>query len=642
MNREAWDRWCERGILGLVLGILVLGPLALGAVRNLEFAIIEVLTAGVLLLWALRVWLSPRSRLLWPPICWAVLLITGYVVVRYFYADVEYLARLEMLHVLVYASLFLAILNNLHRQETTQLLTFTLLFLAMAISFYAIYQFLTASNRVWGVFNSYPHRGSGTYFNPNHLGGFLEMLLPLGLAYTLTARLKPVTRIVFGYVSLAILAGIGVSVSKGSWIATGLALLLFFGVLLLQRRYRIPALVVLILLTSACFYLFPKNVFFQLRLKQMFNQKGNVNDELRYSVWQPALRMWHDHFWWGVGPGHFNARFRAYRPEGIQMSPEYAHNDYLNTLADWGTVGTALTVAAWLLLALGIAKTWSSVRLSSGDLGGKSGSNKFAFVFGASVGLVAILLHSVVDFNMHIPANAILAVALMALVSGHLRFATEGYWFRCRTWIKVALSVFVLCALGYFCSQAWRQGSEFVFLSRASRAENFSMEKVKLLSRAFAVEPRNPQTAYDIAEAYRVRSQEGGQHYQGQEGVDYRSLGHKAMEWFARASALNPWDSRPCAGYGWCLDWLDRQNESGPYFWRAEELDPNNYYNLDLIGLHYVQLGDYAAARPWFERSLRLESQANQIAQNYAQLCVARLEEAATNDIAARLNPQNQ
>jgi O-antigen ligase len=638
MNREAWDRWCERAILFLVLAILVLGPLALGAVRNLEFAIIQVLTLAVIGLWVVRLWLAPRPRLLWPPICWAVVAFTVYAVVRYHFADVEYVARLEMIRVLVYSALFLAILNNLHRQETTQIITFTLLFLAMAIAFYAIYQFLTGSNRVWTFVKPYSHRGSGTYISPNHLGGFLEMLLPLGLAYTLTARLKPVMRIVFGYVSLGILAGIGVSVSKGSWISTTLSLALLFGVLLFRRNYRAPALVLLVVLVGACFYFFPKSIFFQMRLKQMFTQDGNVNDELRYSVWHPALRMWEDNPWWGVGPGLFNTRFPAYRPEGIQMSPDYAHNDYLNTLADWGAVGAALVLGAWVCLGLGIRKTWSSVRLSSGDLGGKSGSNKFAFVFGASVGLVAILLHSVVDFNMHIPANAILAVALMALITSHLRFATEGYWFRLGPTLKIVASVLVVAAFGYLGSQAWRQASEFVLRERASRAPHFSTAEIGLLTRAFAIEPMNAQTAYDIGEAFRVQSQEGGQHYQGQEGVDYKQLTHRAMDWFHKSTSLNPWDSRPCAGLGWCLDWLDRQAESAPYFSRAEELDPNNYYNVNNIGLHYIQLGDYAAAKPWFERSFRLSPRDNPIALNFLTICLARMEEAATNDIAARLS----
>jgi O-antigen ligase len=638
MNRDACDRWCERGILGLVLGILVLGPLALGAVRNLEFAVLQGLTVGVMVLWLVRVWLAERPRLLWPPICWAVMACVIYVAIRYHYADVEYLARLELIHVLVYAFLFLAILNNLHRQETIQIITFTLLFLGMVIAFYAIYQFLTGSNRVWVFVKPYPHRGSGTYINPNHLAGFLELLLPLGLAYTLTSRLKPVVKVIIGYVSLALVAGIGVTVSKGGWIATGLALVLFFGLLFFQRRYRVPAIALMILLAAGCALAYPQSVFFKLRLKQMFNQKGNVNDELRYSVWKPALRMWHENVWWGVGPGHFNTRFRAYRPEGIQLSPEYAHNDYLNTLADWGAVGTALVLAAWVLLLIGVIQTWSSVRLSSGELGGKSGSNKFAVVFGASVGLVAILLHSVVDFNMHIPANAILAVTMMALVTSHLRFATEAYWLRLRLWFKIPATLVVLAVGVYLADQAYRQASEFVWLSRAGGVPGFSAEQVKFLTRAVSVEPMNPLTAYQLGEAYRRQSQEGGQHYQGQEGVDYRKLSQYAMDWFQRSMNLNRWDSRPWVGYGWCLDWLDRQAESGPYFWHAEELDPNNYYNLNNIGLHYVQLGDYAAARPFFERSQALAYEDNPIAHSYINLCLARMEEAATNEIAARFN----
>jgi len=636
MNRDLWDRWCERAILGLVLVILVFGPLALGAVRTLEFSIIQVLTLVVMVLWLVRLWLAPRARLLWPPVCWAVLAFTIYTCVRYFYSDVEYLGRLEMLRVIVYAFLFLAILNNLHRQETTQVIVFTLLFLAMAISFYAIYQFLTGSDRVWTLHKPYVHRGSGTYFSPNNLGGFLEMLLPLGLAYTLTARVKPVTKVFFGYVSLAILAGIGVTVSKGAWLASSLALAAFFSVLLLNRRYRLPALVVAVLLVLGCVIIFPRNDFFQLRLKQMFTQGGNVNDELRYSVWRPALRMWEENPWWGVGPGHFNARFRAYRPEAVQLNPEYAHNDYLNTLADYGTVGTSLVLVAWVLFGLGVYKTWSSVRLSSGEIGGKSGSNKFAFVFGASIGLLAILLHSVVDFNMHIPANAILAVSLMALVSSHVRFATESFWYRVPVILKVGTSAIVLFACAYVGWQSWRQAAEFVWWNRAARAPNFSREKIKLLTRSFAIEPRNPQTAYEIGECFRRQSQEGGQHYEGQQGVEYRELAQRAMDWFSRSTALNPWDNRPYAGYGWCLDWLDRPSET--YFWRAEELDPNNYYNMNNIGLHYVQIENYAAARPWFERSLRLQWVDNPIAVSYSKICIARLEEAATNDIAARFN----
>ena len=134
MNRETLDQWCERGILALVLAILVFSPLAFGAARLQEFLVAQALTAMVLLLWLVRMWLNPRPKFLWPPICWIVVAFTGYAIGRYFTSDVEYVARQELLRILVYASLFLAILNNLHRQESTQIIAFTLVFLAMAIT----------------------------------------------------------------------------------------------------------------------------------------------------------------------------------------------------------------------------------------------------------------------------------------------------------------------------------------------------------------------------------------------------------------------------------------------------------------------------------------------------------------------------
>jgi hypothetical protein len=116
MDRERLDEWCERGILGLVLAMLVYSPLAFGAVRAVDQVVIQSLTCVALLLWAVRMWVNPRYRLLWPPICWAVLTFLAYAVFRYWTADIEYVSRQEVLKVGVYASVFFLILNNCHSQ----------------------------------------------------------------------------------------------------------------------------------------------------------------------------------------------------------------------------------------------------------------------------------------------------------------------------------------------------------------------------------------------------------------------------------------------------------------------------------------------------------------------------------------------
>lgn len=87
-----------------------------------------------------------------------------------------------------------------------------------------------------------------------------------------------------------------------------------------------------------------------------------------------------------------------------------------------------------------------------------------------------------------------------------------------------------------------------------------------------------------------------------------------------------------------CLDWIGRSSESWPKYSRAEELDPNGYFNVAHIGWHFVQINDYAAARPWFERSIRLEPDVskNPIAHSYLAICNRRLLDHATDDSLSR------
>ncbi|HTA94637.1 MAG TPA: hypothetical protein VK769_00790, partial [Verrucomicrobiae bacterium] len=231
MNREALDKFFERGILALVLAILVFAPLAMGAVDAWAFLVVQGLTIGVMVLWTARIWFSPKPQLLWPPLCWVVLAFTIYAVARYLTADIEYVARQEMIQVLVCAFLFFAIVNNLYRQEFSQVISFTLIFLAMLIAAYAIFQFVTHSHQVWNLISPYDGRASGTFISPNNLAGFLEMILPLAIAYVLAGRIKPVTRIFIAYAALVVAAGVAVTFSRGGWAAAAIGLLAVIAIL---------------------------------------------------------------------------------------------------------------------------------------------------------------------------------------------------------------------------------------------------------------------------------------------------------------------------------------------------------------------------------------------------------------------------
>jgi O-antigen ligase len=625
MNRETLDRWCERSILGLVLALLVFGPLAMGAVGAPEFIVIQGLTAAVMVAWALRLWISPKPRLLWPPLGWAVLAFAALAIGRYLTADIEYVARLEMIQVLMYAFLFFAIVNNLYRQESAQIVSFTLIFLAMGISCFAVYQFLTHSNRVWDYVSPYIGRASGTYISPNNFAGFLGMLLPLATAYILVGRMKPVVRVLLGYAALVMLAGMVVTFSRGGWVAVTMALLVLLGILVFHRNHRLPALLLLVVLAGGGTVFVTK--YLSKTLSYIHRVETDLQDKpknvlnLRQGMWTAAEQMWRDHFWWGVGPAHYDYCFREYRQESVQANPDRAHNDYLNLLADWGAVGGIIVLTGMVTFGAGLRKTWKYVRPSENDFG-RGMSNRFAFFLGASAGLLALAAHSAVDFNLHIPANAILGVTLLALLSSNLRFATERYWRSARLPVKMLATLALVAGVAYLSCQGWRCGREAAWLAQAERLPNFSPERAAAWKKAFDVEPMNFETAYNLGEAYRVQSFDGGQ--------DYKDLAQKAMGWYARGMKLDPHNGYNYLRYGMCLDWLEKHDEAGPYFNHADALDPNGYYTAANVGWHYIQAGNYAAARPWLERSMRLEWHGNDIARSYLDIVERKLVENAS------------
>ena len=620
VEREKLDLWCERGIVGLVLAILLYTPLATGAIRPQDFLIVQWLTIAVMVLWLIRFWINPQHRLLWPSVCWAVVAFMAYAVGRYFAADIEYTARQEVIKVIIYGSLFLAVLHNLHRLDMFQLLGLILIGVATAISIYGVIQFLTKSETVWHFIkpSNYFRRGSGTFINPNHFAGYLEMLLPLALAYTLTGRFGHVSRVLLAYASVVIFAGLMVSVSRGAWIATTATLLCLCVWLVRLRDYRWRMLSIVIVF-AAMATLFVLKAEFSSERKTPISEvmsEGNI----RVVLWQSAIQIWQDNFWIGAGPGHFDYRFRQYRPLGkypdrVQIRPDRAHNDYLNTLADLGLIGALLVAAAWLLFCWDVIRGWKYVQREQNDLARRSSPS--SFVIGASLGLLAILAHSFTDYNMHMPANAILVVTLMALVAGHFRFTTERYWHTVKTPLRVSITLILLAIIGWLGIETWKGSRERLWLGRAENQPYYSVERIAALEKAFAIEPDNFDTAYEIGESSRMHSWDGGEGYQ--------ELARTAMAWFQRAMKLNPYDPYPRLRYGMCLHWIGKHEAAEAYFQKALELDPNGYYTRALVGWHYYQADDYVRAKEWFEKSLGAFWTDNPIARSYLELLKEKL-----------------
>lgn len=619
MDREQIDHWLERSILGLVLAVVVIAPLAMGAARLQDFAVVQVLVAAASLLWALRFWVRRAHRIQWPPVCWPVAGLAVYAVARYLTADVEYVARLEMMRVLVCVWLFFIVLNNLHRQKNTELLVKVLLGLGTLLSMYAVYQFLAKSNYVLGLRRpeQYDGRGSGTYICPNHLAGLLEMLIPVALAMLLLGKDTILQRVFTGYAAVVMLAGMGVTVSRGGYLAFGLSLVLMAAFLVRFRNHRLVAIVSLVALLAGGGVFLAKSPQSMHRFTHMFVPGQLEHVGIRWSLTKKTTQMWLDHLWVGVGPGHFDVRFPAYRGEALQQRPTYAHNDYLQVLAEWGTIGGVLFFGTLGLLAAGVPVTWRYVRRSGGGLVTKR-SDRAAHVLGVSVGLIALAIHSAYDFNLHVPANALVATVLAASLASHRRFSTRRFWIAPRLPGRLVLTLLAVAAAGFLIPQAGRQWAEGRATLRSETAGTV-LDQFAALQQAALAEPQNAETLARLGEFYRLESWEGGENWE--------PLAEEALKWFDRAIALNPYDTYACMRGGMTLDWLGRHDEAVQRFERAVALDPNNYYVVMMRGWHEIQVENYGEAKRWLQRSIELKDWANFLAYNYLAMVNQRLAE---------------
>jgi O-antigen ligase len=589
------DAFCARAILAMVCCILVWGPLAFGATPPFSFLVIQWLTVLAAALWAARIWVQRPFRLLWPPICWAVLGFCLYAVARCRWVPVEFAGRQQLVHVLVYGTLFFLVLNNLNRKNSAAYVSLTLIAVGFVLAMFALYQFATHSARLWGAArpDQYLGRGSGTFVNPNHLAGFLAIITPLALAFTVVGRFSPTVKVVLAYCAVTMLAGIVISVSRGGVVAAAVSLAVFCLVLLAQRDYWRPALVTLVLLIALGVGLLSQISSLQKRFDAaLYNEKGG---DLRPYYWEGAWRLFARNRALGVGPGHYDIEFPSVRPPEVQQRPQFAHNDYLNTLCEWGLAGLGIIAAACGLLYGGIFKAWRGLRKAPNELGSRN-SGRAAFVVGAAVGVLAVMIHCAVEFDMQIPAIALTVVTLMALLTAHWRFATERYWRNPGRVGKILLTLIVAAAAAWLSAQGLRQGREAWWLAQA-RSASASEERIAACAKkANQAEPMDWEADFKLGEFFWNLSLE--------DKPDYLDRANEALNWYAKAARLNPFDAFAPVGCGMCLDRIGRTREATPYFQRAERNDPNNSYVALEVGRHCVALGDYPAAHRWFERAL--------------------------------------
>lgn len=134
-------------------------------------------------------------------------------------------------------------------------------------------------------------------------------------------------------------------------------------------------------------------------------ESTSVQSENRDEVVRDTLPLIQDYLITGTGMGTYYAVFQQYQGPEINVFYDHAHNDYLEFLAELGLIGY-LPLGLLVLYSLVTALRAMFMRRDSLARG---------LAFGSLMAMVSLMIHSSVDFNLQMPANALLFVVILSL-----------------------------------------------------------------------------------------------------------------------------------------------------------------------------------------------------------------------------------
>ena len=322
------------------------------------------------------------------------------------------------------------------RLSSAQLFKLTLLFLAIATveALLGLIQYGDGPRSVFRFGNTLMDGSAfGTYINRNHLAGLLEMALPVGLALlaATVGRHRPAhsndgrrgRRRTFRQW----LARFSVARLNQAILYAAATLAILLGLIFTRSRGGVSLAMVAILLCTLAFAnrLGGRNIYgligtftaVGLGLASLIGlapvwSRFTLQDPIadaRWRIFDATLQAIGEFFPLGSGVGTFEEVMRRFHPLDLPgITINHAHNDYLEWMLEAG-LGAALLITVWLLLYL---RQW--VRVWKW---GEWTPFRFAQA-GAGIALLLMMLHTLVDFNLRIPANAVFT-ALLAAVFFH-------------------------------------------------------------------------------------------------------------------------------------------------------------------------------------------------------------------------------
>lgn len=340
--------------------------------------------------------------------------------------------KAELLKILAYASVFFLILFWVDDRSKLLPLLYLMILMGSLISIIGIVQRLVGAERIYGLWRPFFRTGQssfGSYVNPNHFAGYMALIIPIAVslfirqverigwskAWELRDYLKSLNEqdihmALFLLLALVFMvSGLFLSLSRGGIFAFAGSMIFLIIALSIKGGWRL--MLGLGLMTgffAAVFVFWLGFVPFEASIKTFAHLFQDTTVQYRLQVWQDGWRMLMDFPLFGTGLGTFAHIYPKYKTIIGQATVMYPENDFLQILVETGFVGFG--VLTWFFAAFFHALwiRWKSHETYLARINPK-------IMVGLAAAMVAILIHGFGDFNLHIPANALLFAIVMGL-----------------------------------------------------------------------------------------------------------------------------------------------------------------------------------------------------------------------------------
>jgi O-antigen ligase len=396
--------------------LLVFTPLARASVQGWAITTIHMITFIALTAFVLEKTLTNNWKWITTPLDKPILILIILIILSTV-LSLHFRTSLWAMALLVnYIIIFYLVIHTVQTRTQVRHLIYLIIGIATFLSVFGFFKIFGVNPFPWWDYADLPHhvRLTATFGNPDHLAGYMEMAIPLMLGLLLFGH-TGAKRFLLIYLTFLLLTALLLTLSRGGWFGALTGLLFMAVCLLFDRHFKQKRLVLGLMAgtLAVALIVFASTPIVERILTLTEHGVGpNLHD--RMVVWGGTTDMIAQHPLLGTGPGTFAFAFTRHQPPGFTTQFTMAHNDYLHFTSEVGLI--LIGILVWMLIALykrGFKKLNNPSRLVRGT------------TIGAMSAITAILFHSIFDFNLHIPSNALLFTVLSALVVAPLPSTNE-------------------------------------------------------------------------------------------------------------------------------------------------------------------------------------------------------------------------